>query len=118
MALTELHPVSEAQVMAFTSSLGATPAATFVRAPFRGKVLRVGVVQSAAVTGTATVTTAINGAAITSGVLSVTGGSAGSHFSAIPSGANDVNEDDVISFTPAGATGTVSGHCYAVIRRS
>jgi len=118
MALTELHPVSELQVMAFTSSLGSTPVATYARAPFRGKVLKVGVVQSAAVTGTATVTAAINGAAITGGAMSVTGGSAGSHFSAIPSGANDVNEDDVISFTPAGATGTVTGHCYAVIRRS
>ena len=118
MALTELHPVSEAQVIAFTSSLGATPVATYARAPFRGRVLKIGVVQSGAVTGTATVTAAINGAAITSGVVSVTGGSAGSHFSAIPSGANDVNEDDVISFTPAGATGTVTGHCYAVIRRS
>ena len=118
MALTELHPVSEAQVMAFTSSIGGTPVATYVRAPFRGKVLKVGVVQSGAVTGTATVTTAINGASIAGGAVPVTGGSAGSNFSAIPSGANDVNEDDVISFTPAGATGTVTGHCYAVIRRS
>src|SRR5262245_28356519 len=118
MALTELHPVSELQVMAFTSSLGTAPVTTYVRAPFRGKVLKVGVVQSAAVTGTATVTTAVNGAAITGGAVSVTGGLTGSHFSATPSGANDVNEDDVISFTPAGATGTVTGHCYAVIRRS
>ena len=47
MALPELHPLSEVQVMAFTSSLGATPVATYVRAPFRGKVLKVGVVQSA-----------------------------------------------------------------------
>ena len=118
MALTELHPVSETQVMAFTSSLGGSPVPTYVRAPFRGKVLKVGVVQSATVSGTATVTTAVNGAAITSGVVSVTGGTAGSHFFATPSGANDVNEDDVISFTPAGATGTATGHCYAVIRRS
>lgn len=118
MALTELHPVSEMQVMAFTSSIAGTPVATYVRAPFRGKVLKVGVVQSAAVTGAATVTTAINGAAITGGAVSVTGGSAGSHFSATPTGANDVNEDDVISFTPAGATGAATGHCYAIIRRS
>jgi hypothetical protein len=118
MALTELHPVNELQVMAFTSSLGTTPVATYVRAPFRGKVLKVGVVQNAAVTGTATVTTAINGAAITAGAVSVTGGSAGSHFFATPSGANDVNEDDVISFTPTGATGSATGHCYAVIRRA
>jgi hypothetical protein len=118
MPLTELHPVSEALVMAFTSSLGSTPVATYVRAPFRGKVLKVGVVQSGAVTGTSTVTTAINGASIAGGAVAVTGGSAGSHFSTTPTGANDVNEDDVISFTPAGATGTAAGHCYAIIRRS
>ena len=118
MVLPEPHPLSEVQVTAFTSSLGTTPVATYVRAPFRGKVLKLGVVQSGAVTGTSTVTTAINGTAITGGAVSVTAGSAGSHFSAAPAALNDVNEDDVISFTPAGATGTVTGHCYAVIRRA
>lgn len=118
MALPELHPISEAQVMAFTSQIGATPVATHVRAPFRGKVLKVGVVQSAAVTGTSTITTAINGTGITGGAIAATAGAAGSHFSAVPTGANDVNEDDVISFTPAGATGSATGHCYAVIRRA
>ena len=118
MALPEPHPLSEVQVMAFTSSLGATPVATYVRAPFRGKVLKVGVVQSGAVTGTSTVTTAINGTAITGGAVAVTAGAAGSHFSATPAALNDVNEDDVISFTPAGATGAATGHCYAVIRRA
>jgi hypothetical protein len=118
MALPELHPLNEAQVMAFTAQIGGTPAPAFVRAPFRGKVLKVGVVQSAAVTGTSTITTAINGTAITGGALAATGGGVGSHFSAVPSGANDVNEDDVISFTPAGATGSATGHCYAVIRRA
>jgi hypothetical protein len=30
-----------------------------------------------------------------------------------------VAEDDVISFTPAGATGaTIAGTCYAVVRRT
>jgi hypothetical protein len=118
MPYTDLHPFSEMQMMAFTSSLGTTPVATYVRAPFRGKVLKVGVVQSAAVTGTSTVATAINGTAITGGSVTVTAGSAGSHFSAAPTAAADVNEDDVISFTPSGATGTVTGHCYAVIRRT
>jgi hypothetical protein len=118
MALPELHPVNEAQVMAFTSQIGATPAPAYVRAPFRGKVLKVGVVQGATVTGTSTITAAINGTAITGGAIAATAGGAGSHFSAVPTGANDVNEDDVISFTPAGATGSATGACYAVIRRA
>jgi hypothetical protein len=118
MPLTELHPVSELQVIAFTSQIGAAPAPAYVRAPFRGKVLKVGVVQSAAVTGTSTITTAINGTGITGGAIAATAGGAGSHFSAVPTALNDVNEDDVISFTPAGATGSATGHCYAVIRRA
>src|SRR6185503_16724329 len=93
MAVPELHPVSEAVVLAHSAQIGAAPAAAYARAPFRGKVLKVGVVQSAAVTGTATVGTAVNGNAIAGGSLSVTGGAAGTLFTAVPTAANDVNED-------------------------
>lgn len=118
MALPELHPLSETQVAAFTSQIGASAVAAYVRAPVRGKILKVGIVQGASVTGTSTVTAAVNGTSITGGAITITGGGAGSHFSAIPTALNDVNEDDVISFTPAGATGSAVGHCYAVIRRA
>lgn len=118
MALPENHPLSEAQVTAYSSSIGATPLVAYARAPFRGKVLKVGVIQDGAVTGTAAVATAINGTAVTGGALSVTGGAAGTLFSATPTAANDVNEDDVISWTPSGATGTVTGQFFAVIRRA
>jgi hypothetical protein len=118
MALPELHPVNEAVVFAHSGQIGATPAAAYARVPFRGKVLKVGVVQSAAVTGTATVGTAVNGNAIAGGSLSVTGGAAGTLFTAVPTAANDVNEDDVISFTPSGATGSATGAFFAVIRRA
>jgi hypothetical protein len=117
MALPELHPVSEAVVFVHSAQIGATPAAAYARVPFRGKVLKVGVVRSAAVTGTATVATAVNGNAI-GGSLSVTGGAAGTLFTAVPTAANDVNEDDVISFTPSGATGSATGAFFAVIRRA
>jgi hypothetical protein len=90
MALPELHPVSEAVVFAHSAQIGATPAAAYARVPFRGKVLKVGVVQSAAVTGTGTVATAVNGNAISGGSLSVTGGAAGTLFTAVPTAANDV----------------------------
>jgi len=118
MALPELHPVSEAVVLAHSAQIGATPAAAYARVPFRGKVLKVGVVQSAAVTGTATVATAVNGNAISGGSLAVTGGAAGTLFTAAPTAANDVNEDDVIAFTPSGATGSATGAFFAVIRRA
>ena len=118
MSLPELHPVSEAIVFAHSAQIGAAPAAAYARAPFRGKVLKLGVVQSAAVTGTATVATAVNGNAIPGSSLSVSGGAAGTLFTAVPTAANDVNEDDVISFTPSGATGSATGACFAVIRRA
>jgi hypothetical protein len=117
MALPELHPVNEAVVFAHSGQIGAAPAAAYARVPFRGKVLKVGVVQSGAVTGTGTVATAVNGNAIPGSSLSVSG-AAGTLFTAVPTAANDVNEDDIISFTPSGATGSATGAFFAVIRRA
>jgi len=118
MALPELHPVNEAVVFAHSGQIGASPAAAYARVPFRGKILKVGVVQSGAVTGTGTVATAVNGNAIAGGSLSVTGGAAGTLFTAVPTAVNDVNEDDVISFTPSGATGAnIPATFHAVIRK-
>jgi hypothetical protein len=119
MALTTPHPLSEAVVNAYSDALFGSPGTVaFARVPFRGKIVKVGVVQSAAVTGTATVTTAINGTAVTGGGLSVTGGSADTAFTASPTALNAVAEDDVISFSPTGATGAGKGHFFAVIRRT
>jgi hypothetical protein len=119
MPLPSNHPLREYQLAAYSSSLGASPVAAFVRVPRKGRIASVGCVQSGAVTGTAAVALAINGgAAISSGALSVTGGSAGSKFRADlnSTDAADVDEDDVISFTPSGATGSVTGAFWAVIR--
>jgi hypothetical protein len=122
MPLPELHPVSEVTIQAFSRSIGATPEAAYVRAPFRGRVLKLGcVTQGAISTADATIATAINGAAITGGAITVTasGAAAGQLFSATPTAARDVNEDDVISFTPSGASGAnVGAQMFAVIRRA
>src|SRR5262245_5282992 len=119
MPLPTNHPLREYQVQAYSSSLGSSPLAAFVRVPRKGRIVAVGCAQSGAVTGTAAVALAINGgAAIPSGALSVSGGGAGSGFRADlnSTDAADVNEDDVISFTPSGATGAVTGAFWAVIR--
>src|SRR4051812_48957129 len=108
MALPTLHPVSEAQVSCHSASIGASAAAAFIRAPFRGKILKVGAVTGGVITSAdATVATAIGGTAITGGSITITsaGAAAGQHFSASPTAANLVSEDDVISFTPSGASG-------------
>lgn len=118
MALTQNRPLTDITVTGYSSSIGATPVAAYIRSPCRGRVIKVGVVQSGAVTGTATLAFAINGTANTSGDITVTAGAAGGHFSRNPSAGNNVVEDDVISLTPSGATGTVTGAVYAVIRKS
>jgi hypothetical protein len=122
MALPELHPVNEVTVQAFSRSIGASPEAAYIRAPFRGRVLKVGcVTQGAITTADAAIATAINGTTITGGAISVTvaGAAAGQLFSALPTAARDVNEDDVISFTPSGASGaSIGAQMFAVIRRA
>jgi hypothetical protein len=122
MALATNHPVNEQVVQAFSRSIGGTPEAAYMRAPFRGKIIKVGCVTQGVITSAdCTVTTAIAGTSITGGAITVTvsGAAAGQHFSAAPTGANDVNEDDVVSFTPAGASGsTIGGQMYAVFKRT
>ncbi len=122
MALPELHPVSEVAVQAFSRSIGASPEAAYVRAPFRGRIMKVGcVTQGVITTADATIATAVNGNAIAGGAITVTiaGAAAGQLFSAAPTAAREVNEDDVISFTPSGASGaTVGAQMFAVIRRA
>src|SRR5215467_6603885 len=105
MPLPDNHPFNEVETSAYGSSIGASPAAAFVHVPKKGQLTKVGVIQSAAVTGTSTVTVTIGGTTVAT--IAVTAGTSGSVFTAAPSAATYVNEDDTIVFTPAGATGTV-----------
>jgi hypothetical protein len=122
MPLPLNHPVNEAVVHAYSPSVGASAVTAYARAPFRGKVIKVGSVLYGAITAAdATVATAINGTAMTGGAITITqsGSTAGQVNSALPSGANDVNEDDTISFPPSGAGGAnIAAEFFAVIRRA
>ncbi len=122
MALTVNHPtLKEQTVQAYTSSIATTPLVAYTRAPFRGTIVKVsGVNHGAVTTADCTVvvkvgTTTVAGASIT--ITSTT--AAGTTFSAVPTGLNTVNEDDVISFTPSGATGAaMPGTFFATIQTS
>jgi hypothetical protein len=133
MALTVNHPtLKEVTVQCFTTSFGTTPIAGVVRAPFRGTIVKLGFVANLAWTGTLTVTPSIipvaadaaapgSGTAITGGAftMSATNSAPGSSNSIVPTGANQVNEDDIIRFVPSGATATSgTGTFYAVIQVS
>jgi hypothetical protein len=117
MPLKTNYPFSVDEYSSYCSALGATPVAAYVHVGEGGFLVEVGVVQSAAVTGTSTVTVAAGG--VTVGTLTVTGGAAGSVFTAIPTASTYVNEDDVVTFTPAGAgAGAVTGQCFIKVRGS
>jgi hypothetical protein len=118
MSLPVPHPLKEYHLNAWSPSIGATPKVAYARVPKKGRLVAATCVQDAAVTGTAAIAVAINGTAISSLALSVTGGAAGTLFRADASSTDpaDVNEDDVISLTPSGATGSVAGAFSLVIR--
>jgi hypothetical protein len=119
MALPVPHPLKEYHLNIYCSSIGASPVAGFAAVPKKGRIIGIKGVQSAAVTGTAAVAVAINGgSALSSLALAMTGGGAGAEFSAAANStdAADVNEDDVISVTPSGATGTATGSFTLIIR--
>jgi hypothetical protein len=120
MALTLNHPtLKEETVTCHTASSAGTPIACVARLPFRGKVVKVGFVVGAAFTTDMSVAVAISTVAITGGTITVTasGSAIGTMGTAIPTGANTFVEDDYITFTPSGSTGTnIPGTAFAVIQ--
>lgn len=106
MALTVNHPLLK-EIRVYTTHVdtgSALSAATI--SPIRGKIVKLeSVVHAAIGTANNAITCAINGTAITGGTLTqLTASSAiGDVVSAVPTGANLVNEGDVISFASDGA---------------
>lgn len=110
MAVQSTHELRRQMIAGQVATVSST-SVVYVRAPFRGKVIKVGAtLSSAASTADATCTTSIAGTNITNGVITVTqsGSAAGSTFTATPSAANTCNEDDYIAFTFSGS-GTAGG---------
>jgi len=132
MALPNTHPLSEETVSTSTNSIASTPLACVARAPFRGKIIKLGGVSHGIFTTDCSVAIAIipsvaggtapgGGTAVTGSplVLTASNSATGTSNSMVPSGANLVNEDDLIMFTPSGSTGTtIGGTFYAVIQRA
>lgn len=127
MALPNSYPLLKIEVLsASTQSMGATPLAAVIRAPFRGKITLLAAVahgtfvtdNSIAVTIVPSVTggtapgagTAVGGSPMT---LTASNSAAGTSTSKVPTGANFVNEGDLIVFTPSGSTGTTIGATYS-----
>ena len=113
MALTVNHPtLKEARFGVFSTSIGGTPVACYGGIPYRGQITKITAVQNAAITtANCTVTVAINGTTVTGLGFTIpfSGSAAGSITSVTPTAAVYVNEDDVITFTPSGASGASVG---------
>ncbi|MGJ4915014.1 hypothetical protein ACQR10_08730 [Bradyrhizobium sp. HKCCYLRH2060] len=107
MPLPGNRPLNTADLTAYTPSCGASPVAAYVRAPFRGRLLKVaGILGGAITTADGTVTVTVNGAPVASFAVPQSGSAAGQLFSVVPASPVYLNEDDVIALSPSGASGT------------
>jgi hypothetical protein len=109
------RPFSEIRVGAFSPSIGATPVAAYTGAPCRGEIVKAGVVLNGTLTGgPLVVDVQVNGVSVGGAGASFTTvvGPAGTIGTFAPSSPNNVNEDDIISFIPSGATGATIGGAF------
>lgn len=122
MALPINYPLDMQRVIAHSPSIGASVVPAYTTAPFRGQIAKFGVVTGGAITtANATVTVAVNGTTIGTLTVTFSGAAAGQVFTSAPTtyALSQVNEDDAISFTPAGASGaSIPGTFFAVILAS
>lgn len=125
MALPVNHPLDEQTLCTSTNSIASTPLACAVRAPYRGRITSIGAVAHGGFTTNCSVAvviitpvadgtapgagTAVTGSPMT---LAATNSAAGTSTSMTPTGANIVNEGDLIVFTPSGSTGTTIGGTF------
>lgn len=118
MALPTPYNFITQTISAYTPSAGATPVAAYASAPFRGRLLKVrGVLGGAITTANGTITIAVNGTTVGSFTVTQSGSAAGSSFGVVLASPVYLNEDDVISLTPSGASGsTIPMHFHLTIR--
>jgi hypothetical protein len=120
MALPTNHKWTEQQLHTYSPSVGASPVAAYVRAPARGKIIKVGCVLGGTLTGDATVTVAIGSTNVSpTFTLTASGSAGGTIYTSVPTGSQYCNEDDVISFTSASGSGSsIPGNFFAVMDKA
>jgi hypothetical protein len=110
MALTVNHPTLKEVVIPTTTVVDSSAAVSmFARAPFRGKIVKWGVINTGLVDSDRVFTAKVNGTAVT-GTLTVaaSGSAAGDNNSSVPTAGNAVNEDDKLEIASDGAGSTAS----------
>lgn len=115
MPLANNHTLDETRVSVSTTSIGGTPVACYVGVPLRGQITKLSLVaQGAITTADCAIAVAINGTASTACafVLPLASAAAGQIVTLVPTSPVYVNEDDVIKFTPSGASGSTIGGLF------
>src|SRR5689334_7815 len=108
MAYPSVHRLNVIHKSSYCASIGGSPVAAYLRVPFRCQVVLVDAVTHGAITtADCSVAVALNGSAIAGSpfTIPVSGAAAGQVASMTPSSPVYANPDDVISFTPSGASG-------------
>lgn len=109
MAYPSKHRINVAHRTSYCSSIGSTPVATYIYVPFTAQLARVDVVTHGIITtADCSVAVAVNGSAIAGSpfTIPVSGAAAGQTATLTPTSPVFVNDGDVISFTPSGASGS------------
>jgi hypothetical protein len=109
MSLPGTHRFRDMEASVYCTSIGTTPVACYLRAPNRGTVLMVSAVtQGAITTADCTVAFALNGTANTAGNITIPylTAAAGQVVSSAPTANIYVSENDYITLTPSGASGS------------
>ncbi len=122
MALPSSRTFNTVDLTAYTPSVGASPVAAYIRVPTRGRILKFSGILGGAITtadGTITITNATQGTTVGTFTVTQAASAAGLLFPGSPStsAVAQVNEDDVVVFTPSGASGaSIPMHFSATIR--
>jgi hypothetical protein len=119
MPLPGHHTLTTVDLTAYTPSCGSAPAAAYIRAPFRCRLLKAtGILGGVITTSDGTVAVSVNSNAVAAFAVPQTGAAAGQLFSAVPASPTYLNEDDVIVLAPSGAGGTSIPMYFSVAVRA
>jgi hypothetical protein len=122
MTLPTTHNLKEDTIYAFSASIGSSPVAAYARVGFRGQIVKLGAIAAGIITTSdCSIATTVTGTSITGGTftLPVASAAAGQLNSTTPTALTTVTEDDYISFTPSGASGSsIPATFFAVITRA
>jgi hypothetical protein len=119
MPLPLVHTLNTQDLTTYTPSCGASPVAAYIRAPFRGRLLKAsGILGGAITTANATITITVNGTSVGSFTVTQSSSAAGQLFSLTLPSPTYLNEDDVIALTPSGASGASVPMFFSVVVRA